>query len=173
MDRGREKNFRNGRSISRVPKKEGEVVRQTECRTNAPYVVDSIQLCLHVKYIENSETREHCLNKGFSTNQIASSFRGSRAVISRRLPELGIQTGTATNRSTNPQNNLYRVPPYGCAAKAGRLIPSKAEIKICRFVLETAGRKKDFRIWRCQENSDDVDLKNEPDKPICSTDQSI
>lgn len=116
-------------------------MRQPEHGTNQAYYIDFIQICLAVKFINNDEIRELYLEKGLTTNQIASRFKVSRTVIQCRLRELQITEGVAAHKLNNPQNYRCRVAPYGFAVESGKLVPNRLEVKICRLVVQLIQRQ--------------------------------
>ena len=117
------------------------MVQQPEYGTNQAYYIDFIQICLAVKFINNDEIRELYLEKGLTTNQIASRFKVSRTVIQCRLRELRITEGVAAHKLNNPQNYRCRVAPYGFAVESGKLVPNRLEVKTCRLVVQLVQRQ--------------------------------
>ena len=73
--------------------------------------------------------------------KIASKFKIARTVILARLHGVGIREGTGNaKRSTNSENYRCRVAPYGFSIQAGKLVPNRMEMKICRLVVELVQR---------------------------------
>ena len=67
----------------------------------------------------------------------------AKSVIVDRIGELEIKKGSLpASRYDNPKN--YRRPnaPFGFSIKNSTLVPNKAEIRVCRAVVELMGRKK-------------------------------
>ena len=117
------------------------LARQPERGTNCPYLTDFIQICLSVKLLNSTEIRDLYEKKGLSSGQIASHFGVARATISARLNELGVKTCVGGERSTNPENYRQTMAPYGFSVKAGKLVPNKSDLKICRLVVELIQRE--------------------------------
>jgi hypothetical protein len=111
------------------------LVDQPEYGTNQAYLVDIIEITLSAKLLNNDQIREFYVQKGFSAAQTARHFGVAKSLILVRLHELGIREGAASRRSTNPDNYRCRVPPYGYAIRDGKLVPCKAELRICRQVV--------------------------------------
>lgn len=117
------------------------MVEQPECGTNTSYLVDFIQFTYSAKHLSLEEIHDFYLNRGLSSAQIARHFEVAKSVIISRLHDLGIQEGQSACRSNNPENYRLRVAPYGYTVRDGRLVPSKAEMKLCRLVIELITRQ--------------------------------
>ena len=116
------------------------MVGQPEYGTNQAYLVDIIQITLSAKLLNSEQIREFYVQRGFSAAQTARHFGVAKSLILARLHDIGIREGAASRRSTNPENYRCRVPPYGYAIKDGKLVPSKAELRICRQVVDLIQR---------------------------------
>lgn len=117
------------------------LVQQPEYGTNCTYYVDFIELCLDIKLLNSEEIGKLYLENRLSINQIASHYRVSRTVIRSRLRDLGIDINAVKPTSTNPENYRCATPPYGFQVKAGKLLPNRLEMKICRLVVELIQRE--------------------------------
>ena len=118
------------------------LVQYPEYGKNTPYLVDFIQICLAAKFLNVDEIRALYVDKGLSVNQIASHFKVSRTVILSRLHDIGIrEEANRAERMTNPENYRCSVTPYGFMVRAGKLVPNRTEMKICRLVVELAQRQ--------------------------------
>jgi len=117
------------------------MVDQPEYGTNTSYLVDFIPICLSAKLLDNEQIREFYVQKGQSAAQIAQHFSVAKSVILARLHGMGIREGIGSGRSTNPENYRCRVAPYGYAVKNGKLVPNKAELRICRQVVNLIQRR--------------------------------
>jgi len=113
-----------------------EMVEQPEFGKNTPYLVDFLKITFNAKLLNVGEIRALYLEKGQSAAQIARQFGVAKSVILARLGNVGIRGGAGANRSTNPENYRCRVAPYGYSIQAGRLEPHKAELRICRLVVD-------------------------------------
>jgi hypothetical protein len=118
-----------------------KLVDQAEIGTNTCYLVDFIQIQFSSKFLDPVEIRRLFLEKQLSAAQIAGQFQVSKAAILSILHRAGVRLGTKVGRSTNPENFRNNSPPYGYMVKAGKLVPNKAELKICRAVVELRGRR--------------------------------
>lgn len=112
------------------------MVGQPEYGKNRTYLIDFIKITFSAKLLNVEEIRAQYIQKGLSAAQIAREHGVAKSVILARLGDLGIRDGAGTNRSTNPENYRCRVAPYGYSIAAGRLVPNKAELRICRQVVD-------------------------------------
>lgn len=112
------------------------LVEQSEYGTNRPYLVDFIKITFAAKLLNVEEIRAQYTQKGLSAAQIARQHGVAKSVILARLGDLGIRGGAGASRSTNPENYRCRIAPYGYSIQAGRLVPNKAELRICRQVVD-------------------------------------
>ena len=118
------------------------MVDQSGYGTNTSYLVDFIQITLSAKLLNSDQIREFYVEKGLSAAQIAGHFGVAKSLILARLHAIGIREGVAAGRSTNPENYRCRVPPYGYSIRDGRLVPNKAELRVCRMVVNLIRRKR-------------------------------
>jgi hypothetical protein len=114
---------------------------QPEYGTNTSYLTDFIQITHSAKLLNSEEIRDFYLNRAQSAAQIARHYGVAKSAIVARLRDLGINPGTSTGRSTNPENYRLRVAPYGFILRGGKLVPSKSEMRLCRFVVELIDRQ--------------------------------
>ncbi len=70
-------------------KLKNKVVRQPECGTNTPYLIDFIKFTLSPQYVNLDEIRTLFVEKGLSPSQIAEKLMVSKSVIKSRLHEMG------------------------------------------------------------------------------------
>jgi len=127
------------------------LVDQPEYGTNTSYLVDFIRITLSAKLLNIDEIHDLYLKRGQSAAQIARHFGVAKSVILKRLHGLGVRVGVSPERSTNPKNYRCHMPPYGFSIKAGALTPHKAELRICRTVVELVGRQKKSATWTARE----------------------
>jgi transposase len=117
-----------------------KMVDQPEYGTNTPYLTDFIKICLSAKLLNNEEIRVLYVEEGLSAAQIARRFGVAKSLVLARLHAMGIREGVDAGRSTNPENYRCRVAPYGYSIQAGKLVPSKSELRICRAVVDLIQR---------------------------------
>ena len=115
-------------------------MHQPECGKNTPYVVDFIKITLSAKLLNIEDIRFQYVEKGLSVSQIAKHFHVSKSMIRVRLHSLGIRDGMTSGRNLNPENYRCPVAPYGYQVQAGKLIPNKRELHICRTVVNLVDR---------------------------------
>ncbi len=127
------------------------MVDQPEYGTNTSYLVDFIKITLSAKLLKVHEIHDLYIKQGQSAAQIACHFGVAKSVILKRLHGIGVRVGLSSGRMTNPENYRCRTPPYGYSIKAGKLIPSKAELRICRMLVELVGRQKKSATWTARE----------------------
>ena len=127
------------------------MVDQPEYGTNTSYLIDFVQITYSAKLLNSEEIRKFYVNDGLSAAQIARHFGVAKSVILARLHDQGIRMGVSAGRSTNPENYRCRVPPYGYSLKAGKLIPSKPELRIARLIVELVARQGKSANWTAQE----------------------
>ena len=111
------------------------MVDQPEYGTNTSYLTDFIQITLFAKLLDNEQIRGFYVQKGFSAAQIARHFGVAKSVVLARLNDMGLSQGVGASRTTNPENYRCRVAPYGYSIRDGKLVPNKAELRICRQVV--------------------------------------
>jgi hypothetical protein len=120
-----------------------KLVDQPEYGKNTCYLTDFIQITHQAKMLNSEEIRDLFVNHAQSAAQIAKKFVVAKSVILARLHGLGVAIGTsAPGRMNNPSNYRSATRPYGFTVKAGRLVPYKPEVRICRVVVELYGRQK-------------------------------
>ncbi len=117
------------------------MVEQPEYGTNTPYLIDFIPICLSAKLANPEEIRSLYIDGGLSAAQIAKQLRVSKAFILARLHHLGVRDGEQPKRYTDPQNFRCPVPPYGYSVEAAKLIPNKAELRVCHAIVEMIQRQ--------------------------------
>ena len=121
------------------------MVDQPEYGTNQThyraYLTDFIKLQLNPKHFDTLEIVRLFTENGLSAAQIATEHGVVKSVILGILHRSGVRLGTRVGRSVDPQNYRNNSPPYGYCVKKGRLMPDKAELKICRAVVELRGRQ--------------------------------
>ena len=116
------------------------MVAQPEIGKNRPYLIDSIKISTTPKLIGLSEIKALYLQNGLSAAQIAEQYGVSKSFVLAVIHRLGVNTGKV-GRSTDPNNYRNNSPQYGYAVRAGKLVPNKSEMKICRMVVELRGRR--------------------------------
>lgn len=109
---------------------------------NHSYLTDFIRICYNGKHLNPEEIKRLYLKGRLSTAQIAIHYGVSKSAIISWLDKLKISPGTTVGSKTNPENYRHHNPPYGYKVQGGKLILNKAELKICRLVVELIGRKK-------------------------------
>ncbi len=117
------------------------MVDQPEYGKNTPYLIDFIQVTLSPKLANNDEIRKLYVEKGLSASQIASQMRVAKSFVLARLHGLGIRDGQNAKRYTSPENYRCPVPPFGYAVKDGKLVPNKAELRVCHAIMELMDRQ--------------------------------
>ncbi len=128
-----------------------KMVDQPEYGKNTGYLVDFIKKTFSAKLLNLEEIRNLYVNQSLSAVQIARHFGVAKSVIIVRLHSLGIREGVNSARSTNPQNYRCRIPPYGFSIRAGKLVPNKAELRVCRAIVELIDRQGKSANWTGQE----------------------
>jgi len=81
------------------------------------------------------------VEQGLSAAQIASQLRVAKSFVIARLHGLGIRSGDNPKRYTDPENFRCPVPPFGYSAVQGKLVPNKAELRVCHAIVELISRK--------------------------------
>jgi len=117
------------------------LVEQPEYGTNTCYLVDFIKITLVPKLLNFNEIRSLYLDRGLSAAQIAREFDVAKSVIVGLLNRGGVRPGHQNSRVNNPDNYRLRVAPYGYQIRAGKLVPSKSELNLCRLVVELVKRQ--------------------------------
>ena len=116
------------------------MVDQPEYGTNTCYLIDFIQIQVNPKLLNIEEIKDLFLQKRLSASQIGGKFGVAKSVILKILNEANVKVGKV-GRSTDPKNYRNNSPPYGYQIRDGKLVPNKAEMKICRFVVELRNRR--------------------------------
>lgn len=117
-----------------------KLVDQQTYGTNTCYLTDFIQISFSAKLLNPDEIRNLYVEKGQSAAQIAAHFGVAKSVILARLRAVGIREGVSSRRNTNPENYRCRVAPFGYSVRNGRLVPNKAELRICRATVDMIKR---------------------------------
>jgi hypothetical protein len=112
------------------------MVEQPEYGTNTPYLIDFIKVTLSPKLASNEEIRKLYVEMGLSASQIASQLRVAKSFVLARLRGLGIRDDENAKRFTSPENYRCPVPPFGYAVKDSKLVPNKAELRVCHAIME-------------------------------------
>lgn len=118
------------------------MVDQPEIGTNQSYLIDTIRLSVSPKLLNPDEICNLFVKNQQSAAQIARRFDVAKSVILGILHRNGVRLGTKVGRSINPENYRNCSPPYGYKVRDGKLLPDKAELKICRVIVDLRGRRK-------------------------------
>ncbi len=118
-----------------------KMVDQPEYGTNSTYYVDTIQFHFNPKLLNFEEIRTLYLENGLSAAEIAKKYGTVRSVILGILHRMGVRLGRGGRVLNDPENYLCKNPPYGYAVKNKKLVPNKAELKLCRTIVELVGRQ--------------------------------
>ena len=108
--------------------------------TNTLVAVDSIQFIPKPYKQKPAFYSDLYLKEGLSAAQIAQRIGCSKTTVLERLRKQGISNGSG--RRTNPKNFRLHHPPFGFSKLEGSLVPNKAEMRICRLVVELRDRQK-------------------------------
>ncbi len=111
------------------------MVRQSECGTNTPYIIDFVKLTLSPQYVNLDEIRTLFVEKGFSSSQIAEKLMVSKSVIKSRLHEMGLSHSFNIKKNLDPKNYRCPVAPYGYKVHNNQLVPHKKELIIIRTII--------------------------------------
>lgn len=114
---------------------------QPECWTNTPYLIDFIKICLAPKLASTEEIRHLCVDKGQSAAQIATKLRVSKSFVFARLLSVGIRSEEKGKSGTSPDNFRCPVAPFGYSVENAKLIPNKAELRVCHLIVDLMKRK--------------------------------
>lgn len=117
------------------------MVDQPEYGTNTPYLIDFIKICLAPKLASTEEIRHLYTVKGQSTAQIAKQLRVSKSFVLARLQSVDIRSEEKGKRYTSPDNFRCPVAPFGYSAENAKLIPNKAELRVCHVIVDLMKRK--------------------------------
>lgn len=88
-------------------------------------------------------------------------------MILKLLNGAGVRIGKV-GRSTDPKNYRNNSPPYGYLIRAGKLVPNKAEIKICRMVVELRDRRG-YSITQVAKELERLGYKNRKGNTVWNT----
>jgi hypothetical protein len=116
------------------------MVDQPEYGTNTPFFIDFLPICLSAKLVNPQEIRALYVEQGLSAAQVARRLRISKAVVLARLHGLGIRDDDKPKRYTSPENYRCPVPPFGYSVEGGKLVTSKAELRVCHAIVELIQR---------------------------------
>lgn len=116
------------------------MVDQPEYGTNTCYLIDMIQINVNSRTLDIDQITELFVKQRLSASQIGHRFGVAKSVILKLLNGAGVRIGKV-GRSTDPKNYRNNSPPYGYSIRGGKLVPNKAEMKICRMVVELRGRR--------------------------------
>lgn len=116
------------------------LVDQPECGTNTCYLIDFIKINVNSKTLNLEEIKELFVQKRLSASQIGRRFGVAKSIILKLLNEAGVRIGKV-GRSTDPKNYRNNSPPYGYMIRDRKLVLNKAEMKICRMVVELRSRR--------------------------------
>lgn len=100
-------------------------------RTNHLVIKDRIPFLAKPYKQKPQVYRDLYLKEGLSAAQIAERLGCSKTTVLERLRAQGIR---------NPDRRIYH-PPYGFSKLGSRLVPNRAEMRICRLVVSLHGRK--------------------------------
>jgi hypothetical protein len=98
--------------------------------------LDSIEFFQKCHWKNSANYRELYLEKGFSAAQIGEKLGIPKQTVLSQLKRDGIRKGGYNGELANPTNYRLAYAPYGFSKKNGRLVPNKAELKICRLVIQ-------------------------------------
>lgn len=122
------------------------MVERTVPRTNSPYdratYLDSIEFFQKCHWKNTANYRELYLEKGLSAAQIGEQLGIPKQTVLYQLQRDGIRLGSNKGRLANPENYRLAYAPFGFSKKDGRLVPNKAELKICRIVVQLRNNSK-------------------------------
>jgi transposase len=107
--------------------------------TNTALIFDPIPFLVKPHKQKPQVYRDLYLKKGLSAAQIAERLGCARTTVLERLRRQGIRK--SGGRMTNPDNYRLHEPPYGFSKVGGRLVPNKAEMRICRLIVELRERQ--------------------------------
>jgi hypothetical protein len=74
------------------------------------------------------------VTQGLSLAQIANRLGWAKSTVYKRLSSLGLIEGK-NGRAMKSNNFRHHQPPYGFRVQSGKLIPNKAELRICRLIV--------------------------------------
>jgi hypothetical protein len=117
-------------------------VDQLEYGKNHSYLYDFIRICYSGKQLNPEEITRLYVKERLSAAQISNRYGVAKSVIVSWLTRLAIAPGTNVGSKTNPNNYRHHNPPYGYKVQDGKLVLNKAELKICRLIVELIARRK-------------------------------
>lgn len=74
-------------------------------------------------------------SRGLSAAQNAAELGISKSCVMDRIKKFELKV-PRKGRQMNPDNFRHPNPPYGYAAKKGKLVLNKQEIRVCRLVVQ-------------------------------------
>lgn len=107
-----------------------------------PTYLDSIEFFQKCHWKNPANYSDLYLKKGLSAAQIGEKLGLPKQTVLNQLKREGIRLGTNKGRLANPENYRLAYAPYGFSKKDGRLVPNKAELKICRIVVQLRNNSK-------------------------------
>lgn len=120
---------------------ERPVPRKNSPLNRATYL-DSIEFFQKCDWKNSSNYGALYLEKGLSAAQIGKQLGIPNQTVLNQLKRDGFRLGGNKGRLANPDNYRLAYAPYGFSKKDGRLIPNKAELKICRLVVQLRNNSK-------------------------------
>lgn len=109
---------------------------QPECGANTPYLIDFIKICLAPKLASTEEIRHLHVVNGQSAAQLAKHLRVAKSFILARLHSVGIRSEENGKRNTSPDRFRCPVTPFGYSVENAKLIPNKAELRVCHIIVD-------------------------------------
>ncbi len=104
--------------------------------------LDSIELFQKCHWKDAANYRHLYLEEGFSAAQIGERLNLPKQTVLNQLRRAGIRLGGNKGRMDNPNNYRLAETPYGFSKKAGKLIPNKSELRVCRLVVQLRNNSK-------------------------------
>lgn len=109
-------------------------------RTNTLVLPDFIEFLVKPARRKPAFFRDLYLIEGLSAAQIAERVGLSKTAVLERLRAQGVRN--LPDRKASPNNYRLHEPPYGYSKIDGRLLVNRAELKVCRLVVELRERHK-------------------------------
>jgi hypothetical protein len=97
---------------------------------------DSIEFFQKCHWRRAANYRDLYIKDGLSAAQIGEKLGIPKQTVLNQLRRDGIRLGSNKGRMTNPENYRLASAPYGFSKKEGRLVPHKAELKVCRTIVQ-------------------------------------
>ena len=113
------------------------MVDQAEYGTNRLYYCDIIEFNWSPKHLKATEFRFLYLEKGLSSAEIAKKYGVSKTYILSVLHKMNIRKNAIVRPPDPDVGTKTRNPPIGYEFRNGRLHICKAELRICRQVVNT------------------------------------